>query len=270
MARSKRTRASKRDTEKLKRLERNVKAKQRRIKKHHNINVDFRFKEIEDITPKQAKLYEQKLEKFTSRKTHQYKRINDEFSIPLEEYKRFKKNVEDANKNRKRVRDKVDKMLSKPQLAQSSNYSGSFLDYYSGLLGNPKMHFLDPLSVNLRGTHSYKEFKEKDKVYRRYANPNYIEKSVRDMKRNYIKGILNPDRGIVSGSNPDVARRLANRIKRMPLEDFYAMYLSEENLDWTYIYNEEDKEMMASLIDSSIDRAYAGEYVNGEKEGALL
>lgn len=270
MAKRKRKRISNSVEGKLKRLERNAKAKQSRIKKKHGINVDFRYKQIEDLTPKQAELYEAKLQKFTSRNTHQYKRINNEFSVPLRDYQRFQEDIKQANIYRTQMREKVDLLVKKSPLAEKSGYSGSMLDYYRGLLGNPKMHFLDPLTGSLTGTHSPKEFEMKAKLYRKYANEHYIEDRVRDMKRNYIKGILNPERGIISGADPEKARRLARRLRRMPLQDFYAMYLSEENLDWTYIYNELDKDMMAELVNSSIDRAYAGEYVNGEQDEVFL
>lgn len=258
MARNKRARITKRDSARLQKLERNVRAKQRRILKNHDINISFDFKDTSKMTRDQLNNYYAKLEKFTSRSQHQFKRVNEDLSVPMNEYLDFRRNVKKANQQRAKVKKKVDAIIKQPRGSEGTGLTPT--QAIEGVLGSPKLHFLDKLSGSLAGTHSLGDFRKKADSYRRYANDRFIAHSVEIMRENYAKAITNSERGLITGDNPQKARLLARRIRNMPLEDFYAMYLSEENLDFTYIYNDPDKDAIAEIIDSAITATYRGDF----------
>lgn len=250
-------RIMKRDIAKLKKLETAVRRKQRRILRVHNIEQPFNFKSITDIksgSRQELNNYYKRLEKFTAYKSHRYKRINDEVSVPYNEYKQYERNLKAANKQRKTMREAVNKILKVPTGKMSA------YDYFQGILRNPKMEFTAPLSADLTRIHDYYDWKRKYSSIMRYADKNFSAKSVKQMKTNYIHAILNPERGLMSGHNKREVKLLANRIKRMNNFQFYAMYLSEENLDFTYIYEYDDREAMVNLVNSAIDLSYKGAY----------
>lgn len=255
-------RVSKKDISKLKRLERNVKAKQYRLRKVHHVEENFNFKSLSDIksgTRKELNNYYSKLQHFTNRNYHRYKKISDDFSVPMNEYKQFVSNVDKANKQRSHVKKLVDSIVETP------NKSNDVFSYYQGILRNPKMHFLDNVSKDLSMIHDKYQWHKKFNLYSKYADSHYSAKSVALMKKNYLNAINNSERGLMNGHNKREVHLLSNRIKRMPLMMFYAMYLSDDDLDFTFIYEYEDRDLMVNKINSAIDLAQKGTYTKNKK-----
>lgn len=262
MARSKRTRAKSRYSAPTVDLERKVRNRINNVAKKYGADLSFDFRDSSSMSRKSKDHYRRNLLSFLNSSRTKFKTIHNEqetFYVPLDEYKRFNKAVRTANKQRAKTKQSVEKMLKPPEFMKKSKIkTDSIIDAMRGVLQEPKMEFLQPLSHSLSMVHSLDEFRQRLASFEKRADANYIDDRISMMKENYIKAILNQENGLVSGVNDDAVNSIIDRLTKMSNDDFYAMYLSDEDLDFTYIYNEEDKQYMVNKISAAIDQADKG------------
>lgn len=258
MAKGKQVRFTKNDRVKIKRLERNVLAKQRRIKKNFGVNEWFYFRPLSDIksgTRAELNQYYKELQSFTNRNNHRYKKVND-VTVPYDEYRELVNNIEKANRNRRKIRNKVNKRLSTPK-----SKTNDMLNYISGLLGNQKMYFLENIDKEqtLSRIKNTSDFNKMQERFKEESSPNYYDERLHRMKENYIKAIYNPENGLFAEGDVEQIAQLTNRISSMSDMDFYTWYLSDEDLDFVYIYEDVDKQSRLDYLNASIDNYEVGE-----------
>lgn len=253
MAKSKRVRITKNDRVKIKKLERNVLRKQQRIRKNYGIEEWFPFRPFEDIqsgTRSQLNKYYEELQSFTNRNNHRYKRINN-IVVPYDDYRELVRNIEKTNRNRAKARNKVNKYIGNPKKGPLTA-----IEYYSGVLGSQKMHFLENQNKEalLRSINSKERFQILQNRFRDLSRDEYFDESLNRMKQNYIKAIYNPENGLLSEANPDILAEIVNRINNLSDMQFYAWYLSDEDLDFVYIYEDIDKQNRAQYLLSKLEQ----------------
>lgn len=266
MAAGKRKRTTSRYSAPTKELERKVANRIKNVQKKYHYALSFDFRNAEALRGKALDLYRRALNRFLNSSATRFKTIKNEreaFSVPASEYNRFMKLVKKANKQRLTTKRKVEKMLKPPEFMKKSKVkTNSILEAMQGVLQEPKMEFLQPLSNSLSMVHSLEEFRQRLSSFEKRADSKYIAERISQMKENYIHAILNQENGLFSGSNDDAVSRIVSRISKMSDDDFYAMYLSDEDLDFTYIYNEEDKMYMVNKIEGALDQADKGIFKN--------
>jgi hypothetical protein len=262
MAGSKRTRTKSRYSAPTRELERKVHNRIANVAKKYGVELNFDFRDRSVLKGKALDNYRRNLLRFINSNATKFKAVKNEqetFYVPLDEYNRFNKAVRVANKNRSKTKSSVEKMLKPPEFMKKSKIkTDSIIDAMRGVLQEPKMEFLQPLSHSLSMVHSLDEFRQRLASFEKRADANYIADRISMMKENYIKAILNQENGLVGGGNDDTVSSIIDRLNKMSNDDFYAMYLSDEDLDFTYIYNEEDKQYMVNKISAAIDQADKG------------
>lgn len=262
MAGRKRTRTKSRYSAPTKDLEQKVRNRINNVAKKYGADLSFDFRDYSSLSRKSKDSYRRNLLIFLNSSKTKFKTIHNEqetFYVPLEEYNRFNKAVRVANKQRAKTKQSVEKMLKPPEFMKKSKIkTDSIIDAMRGVLQEPKMEFLQPISNSLGMVHSPDEFRERLGIVEKRADPHYISNRISMMKENYIKAILNQENGLVGGGNDDAISSIIDRLSKMSNDDFYAMYLSDEDLDFTYIYNEEDKQYMVNKISAAIDQADKG------------
>ena len=262
MARSKRASAKSRYSAPTRELERKVQSRIANVAKKYGVELHFDFRDRTVLKNKALDNYRRNLLRFINSNTTKFKAVKNEqetFYVPVDEYNRFNKAVREANKNRSKTKSSVEKMLKPPEFMKKSKIkTDSIIDAMRGVLQEPKMEFLQPLSNSLGMVHNLAEFRQRLDSFEKRADANYIADRIGMMKENYVKAILNQENGLVGSGDDDAVSSIIDRLSKMSNDDFYAMYLSDEDLDFTYIYNEEDKQYMINKISAAIDQADKG------------
>lgn len=256
MASIKRVRLTKNDRAKLKRLERNVKAKQARIKRNYGVNQWFNFMPLEmikDMTRKDLNSYYASLESFTNRNNHRYKKIND-VTVPYDQYRELSKNIDETNRQRSKYRNKLNRVLGNTRKHSSSKMTP--LEFTQGLLGSQKMHYYESVNKKqiLNSITSTDQFRKLSFRFKEFSSSIFLDEKAHQMRLNYMTAVRNAENGLLSDTSGEIVDEIVNSVNKMSDFAFVALYMSDEDLDFIYIYEDIDKALRAEYILSKIER----------------
>ena len=186
MARSKRTGTKSRYSAPTRELERKVQGRIANVAKKYGVELHFDFRDRTVLKGKSLDTYRRNLFRFINSNTTKFKAVKNEqetFYVPVDEYNRFNKAVREANKNRSKTKSSVEKMLKPPEFMKKSKIkTDSIIDAMRGVLQEPKMEFLQPLSNSLGMVHNLTEFRQRLDSFEKRADANYIADRIGMMK----------------------------------------------------------------------------------------
>lgn len=273
MARNSKIRWRKRDQNDVKRLERNVKRKQARLRSKYGVKVAFKFKAERTLkrgNRKEFNEYKKQLKKFTEYGEHRYKRVSDNYSVPLSEYQQFAKNLKTVNKRNAKIRDKLDNIVRYDSQGNAYTKKDSFM--YS-ILGDYLTEPFKP-KVASKDYWNKSDFEKYRDYISRLANPVTNGSIQKQMQNNYMQALVRTlgtnldDKvdGIDADGLPNYSidykdylddPKLAKVIKNLSdlsFEQFITMYVQQRGIEFSFIYDREQRDNNLELIETAIGR----------------
>ena len=262
-----------RDKQAIKRLERNVKRKQRRLANKFGVKVDFKFKAERTLKRGSRKAfneYKRDLEKYTNRNSHRYKRVSDYYSVPLSEYQTFAKDLKIVNRQNEAIRKELATMVRYDVYGKPYTSKDEFM---YAVLGD---YLTEPFKqkVASRDYWNRSDFEKYREYIAKMANPvssgairkqmqyNYMQALVRTLGTNLDHKVSGVDAdGLPTYSinykdyleDPELADVLKS-LGDLSFKQFIKMYVQQRGIEFSFIYDAEQRSNNLELIKTAIGR----------------
>lgn len=238
-------------------MARNAKDKIRRTAQKYGVNLanEISVPKLKDIkTREQFKEVEEQLKSFTNRYNTKYQFVKNEHGVVAS-----KRELNEIKENTKKAQRIAKKMLKeaeeKPFIVKGKQ---------EGTVGQQMKQMAEP--ENLTGISVPKDFDfnkvmdrkrldQKAEQMRERATPEHFDKKMEQLQANYI---LMLERSFNSDAN-----ELADRIKSMPADDFFEMFLMFREFEFNEYYT---KEHMGESHDELLEQlnSYIDRYEDGD------
>lgn len=265
MARNPHIRITDNDRKTYARLVKNSKAKISRTKKKYGLDLsnEVELPPLESFTTrKQFNEWKQKQESFTNRANTKYQFIKNKYGIVAS-----KATINEIERNTKEAQKIVDEQREK--IEDKPFISGG---KQQGTVGQ-RMQFLSPSQVTGMSRPSDFDF-DKVRSYNRLhtlrvgmeekANPEYYDRRMAQMHQNFIEIVKK------SFNSFSLSDELVERLRKIPPDDFFELYLIFDELSFEYFDSEGQDvhatEAMLEKIHSYLDRYERGD-VNLDLKG---
>lgn len=265
MARNSRIRITNNDKALYAKLVKNTKAKISRTKKKYGIDLtnEIELPPLESFqTRKEFNEWKRKQESFTNRANQNYQFVKNKYGIVASKAKinEIEKNTKEAQRIVDEQREEIE---DKPFISGGKQY---------GTVGQ-RMQILSPSQVtgisrpsdfNFDDVRSYARLRTLDEGMAEKATPDYYDRRMSKMHQNFIE--------IVEKSfNSDwLSDKLVERLKKIPPDDFFELYLTFNEISFEYFDSEGEDvtatEAMLNKIHSYLDRYERGD-VNLDLKG---
>ncbi|MGG0092581.1 hypothetical protein [Bacillus altitudinis] len=225
----------------IEKINTNVRAKQRRIKKNYDINVPMTIKGVESFkTRKEFNAYVERMQSFTNRYNLNYQYVKNKHGVVITklEYNQLKRKADAVTRNRKK---ELKKVVDKPQTLRGEG-TGFTVGESNYRMGDMRLQHLQPFKFNFETIDSKTELnKLKDKLNNQ-SKPKYLRSKNELFKANYILALEN-----TFNSKAD---NLINHVMKMTGSEFYKMYIQEELITIEFIYDPLEAEVKIAELES--------------------
>lgn len=239
------------DRQEYARLVRNTKAKIRRANQKYGIDLSTQIQipSIEDFTTRnQFNEFKQKQKSFTNRNNKDFQFKKNEFGVVA-----TKRELEEIQRNTKKAQEIADKLRSEAN--EKPFISGG---KEQGTVGQRMMQMGKPNTAGITRPPDFDfekirtraQLEKKMKNMEERSDEEFFDKRMEQMKENLTK--------LIEETFHSDADELVKRLREIPPDDFYEMFLMFDELNFDYIYTTEsdgsETNNWISKISSYLDR----------------
>lgn len=220
--------------ERIKQLEAKADAKYKRIKKRYGYEFSIDKRIASEMSAKQAREYEKYLEEYTSRRTNRFVNLGNVY-VPASDVRQLKENMKRLNKLR---REEFAKIKDKPIVTQGKERPTTVAEYAATMAPtreNPFYNYLYEETFNPETIESREQFERLTERVERQSTPEYQAWRKNIMYQNFIDS-LNYLADMVDEDISDILEYFGG----MSFEDFYMVYIRNQDLNQIFINTKEN------------------------------
>lgn len=220
--------------ERIKQLEAKADAKYKRIKKRYGYEFSIDKRIASEMSAKQAREYEKYLEEYTSRRTNRFVNLGNVY-VPASDVRQLKENMKRLNKLR---REEFAKIKDKPIVTQGKERPTTVAEYAATMAPtreNPFYNYLYEETFNPETIETREQFERLSERVERQSTPEYQAWRKNIMYQNFIDS-LNYLADMVDEDISDILEYFGG----MSFEDFYMVYMRNQDLNQIYINTKEN------------------------------
>lgn len=220
--------------ERITQLEAKADAKYKRIKKRYGYEFSIDKRIASEMSAKQAREYEKYLEEYTSRRTNRFVNLGNVY-VPASDVRRLKENMKRLNKLR---REEFAKIKDKPIVTQGKERPTTVAEYAATMAPtreNPFYNYLYEETFNPETIETREQFERLSERVERQSTPEYQAWRKNIMYQNFIDS-LNYLADMVDEDISDILEYFGG----MSFEDFYMVYMRNQDLNQIFINTKEN------------------------------
>lgn len=220
--------------ERIKQLEAKADAKYKRIKKRYGYEFSIDKRIASEMSAKQAREYEKYLEEYTSRRTNRFVNLGNVY-VSASDVRQLKENMKRLNKLR---REEFAKIKDKPIVTQGKERPTTVAEYAATMAPtreNPFYNYLYEETFNPETIESREQFERLTERVERQSTPEYQAWRKNIMYQNFIDS-LNYLADMVDEDISDILEYFGG----MSFEDFYMVYMRNQDLNQIFINTKEN------------------------------
>ena len=220
--------------ERIKQLEAKADAKYKRIKKRYGYEFSIDKRIASEMSAKQAREYEKYLEEYTSRRTNRFVNLGNVY-VPASDVRQLKENMKRLNKLR---REGFAKIKDKPIVTQGKERPTTVAEYAATMAPtreNPFYNYLYDETFNPETIETRDQFERLSERVERQSTPEYQAWRKNIMYQNFIDS-LNYLADMVDEDISDILEYFGG----MSFEDFYMVYMRNQDLNQIFINTKEN------------------------------
>lgn len=220
--------------ERIKQLEAKADAKYKRIKKRYGYEFSIDKRIASEMSAKQAREYEKFLEEYTSRRTNRFVNLGNVY-VPASDVRQLKENMKRLNKLR---REEFAKIKDKPIVTQGKERPTTVAEYAATMAPtreNPFYNYLYEETFNPETIETREQFERLSERVERQSTPEYQAWRKNIMYQNFIDS-LNYLADMVDEDISDILEYFGG----MSFEDFYMVYMRNQDLNQIFINTKEN------------------------------
>ena len=220
--------------ERIKQLEAKADAKYKRIKKRYGYEFSIDKWIASEMSAKQAREYEKYLEEYTSRRTNRFVNLGNVY-VPASDVRQLKENMKRLNKLR---REEFAKIKDKPIVTQGKERPTTVAEYAATMAPtreNPFYNYLYEETFNPETIETREQFERLSERVERQSTPEYQAWRKNIMYQNFIDS-LNYLADMVDEDISDILEYFGG----MSFEDFYMIYMRNQDLNQIFINTKEN------------------------------
>lgn len=220
--------------ERITQLEAKADAKYKRIKKRYGYEFSIDKRIASEMSAKQAREYEKYLEEYTSRRTNRFVNLGNVY-VPASDVRQLKENMKRLNKLR---REEFAKIKDKPIVTQGKERPTTVAEYAATMAPtreNPFYNYLYEETFNPETIETREQFERLSERVERQSTPEYQAWRKNIMYQNFIDS-LNYLADMVDEDISDILEYFGG----MSFEDFYMVYMRNQDLNQIYINTKEN------------------------------
>lgn len=220
--------------ERIKQLEAKADAKYKRIKKRYGYEFSIDKRIASEMSVKQAREYEKYLEEYTSRRTNRFVNLGNVY-VPASDVRQLKENMKSLNKLR---REEFAKIKDKPIVTQGKERPTTVAEYAATMAPtreNPFYNYLYEETFNPEAIETREQFERLSERVERQSTPEYQAWRKNIMYQNFIDS-LNYLAEMVDEDISDILEYFGG----MSFEDFYMVYMRNQDLNQIFINTKEN------------------------------
>lgn len=220
--------------ERIKQLEAKADAKYKRIKKRYGYEFSIDKRIASEMSAKQAREYEKYLEEYTSRRTNRFVNLGNVY-VPASDVRQLKENMKRLNKLR---REEFAKIKDKPIVTQGKERPTTVAEYAATMAPtreNPFYNYLYEETFNPETIETREQFERLSERVERQSTPEYQAWRKNIMYQNFIDS-LNYLADMVDEDISDILEYFGG----MSFEDFYMLYMRNQDLNQIFINTKEN------------------------------
>ena len=220
--------------ERIKQLEAKADAKYKRIKKRYGYEFSIDKRIASEMSAKQAREYEKYLEEYTSRRTNRFVNLGNVY-VPASDVRQLKENMKRLNKLR---REEFAKIKDKPIVTQGKERPTTVAEYAATMAPtreNPFYNYLYEETFNTETIETREQFERLSERVERQSTPEYQAWRKNIMYQNFIDS-LNYLADMVDEDISDILEYFGG----MSFEDFYMVYMRNQDLNQIFINTKEN------------------------------
>lgn len=220
--------------ERIKQLEAKADAKYKRIKKRYGYEFSIDKRIASEMSAKQAREYEKYLEEYTSRRTNRFVNLGNVY-VPASDVRQLKENMKRLNKLR---REEFAKIKDKPIVTQGKERPTTVAEYAATMAPtreNPFYNYLYEETFNPETIETREQFERLSERVERQSTPEYQAWRKNIMYQNFIDS-LNYLADMVDEDISDILGYFGG----MSFEDFYMVYMRNQDLNQIFINTKEN------------------------------
>lgn len=220
--------------ERIKQLEAKADAKYKRIKKRYGYEFSIDKRIASEMSAKQAREYEKYLEEYTSRRTNRFVNLGNVY-VPASDVRRLKENMRRLNKLR---REEFAKIKDKPIVTQGKERPTTVAEYAATMAPtreNPFYNYLYEETFNPETIETREQFERLSERVERQSTPEYQAWRKNIMYQNFIDS-LNYLADMADEDISDILEYFGG----MSFEDFYMVYMRNQDLNQIFINTKEN------------------------------
>lgn len=220
--------------ERIKQLEAKADAKYKRIKKRYGYEFSIDKRIASEMSAKQAREYEKFLEEYTSRRTNRFVNLGNVY-VPASDVRQVKENMKRLNKLR---REEFAKIKDKPIVTQGKERPTTVAEYAATMAPtreNPFYNYLYEETFNPETIETREQFERLSERVERQSTPEYQAWRKNIMYQNFIDS-LNYLADMVDEEISDILEYFGG----MSFEDFYMVYMRNQDLNQIFINTKEN------------------------------
>lgn len=220
--------------ERIKQLEAKADAKYKRIKKRYGYEFSIDKRIASEMSAKQAREYEKYLEEYTSRRTNRFVNLGNVY-VPASDVRQLKENMKRLNNLR---REEFAKIKDKPIVTQGKERPTTVAEYAATMAPtreNPFYNYLYEETFNPETIETREQFERLSERVERQSTPEYQAWRKNIMYQNFIDS-LNYLADMVDEDISDILEYFGG----MSFEDFYMVYMRNQDLNQIFINTKEN------------------------------
>lgn len=220
--------------ERITQLEAKADAKYKRIKKRYGYEFSIDKRIASEMSAKQAREYEKYLEEYTSRRTNRFVNLGNVY-VPASDVRQLKGNMKRLNKLR---REEFAKIKDKPIVTQGKERPTTVAEYAATMAPtreNPFYNYLYEETFNPETIETREQFERLSERVERQSTPEYQAWRKNIMYQNFIDS-LNYLADMVDEDISDILEYFGG----MSFEDFYMVYMRNQDLNQIFINTKEN------------------------------
>lgn len=220
--------------ERITQLEAKADAKYKRIKKRYGYEFSIDKRIASEMSAKQAREYEKYLEEYTSRRTNRFVNLGNVY-VPASDVRKLKENMKRLNKLR---REEFAKIKDKPIVTQGKERPTTVAEYAATMAPtreNPFYNYLYEETFNPETIETREQFERLSERVERQSTPEYQAWRKNIMYQNFIDS-LNYLADMVDEDISDILEYFGG----MSFEDFYMVYMCNQDLNQIFINTKEN------------------------------
>lgn len=220
--------------ERITQLEAKADAKYKRIKKRYGYEFSIDKRIASEMSAKQAREYEKYLEEYTSRRTNRFVNLGNVY-VPASDVRKLKENMKRLNKLR---REEFAKIKDKPIVTQGKERPTTVAEYAATMAPtreNPFYNYLYEETFNPETIETREQFERLTERVERQSTPEYQAWRKNIMYQNFIDS-LNYLADMVDEDISDILEYFGG----MSFEDFYMIYMRNQDLNQIFINTKEN------------------------------